>query len=36
MSAALIAETAVWAKEQGKSFYEMLIDIYVEFGLYKE
>jgi len=36
MSAALIAETAVWAKEQGKSFYEMLIDIYVEFGMYKE
>lgn len=36
MSAALIAETAVWAKDQGKSFYEMLIDIYVEFGFYKE
>ncbi|MCF6366276.1 MAG: phospho-sugar mutase [Bacteroidales bacterium] len=36
MSAALIAEAAVWAKNQGKSFYEMLVDIYVEFGLYKE
>lgn len=36
MSAALIAEAAVWAKEKGKSFYELLIDIYVEFGLYKE
>ncbi len=36
MSAALISEAAVWAKEQGKSFYEMLIDIYIEFGLYKE
>ncbi len=36
MSAALIAEAAVWAKEQGKSFYEQLIDIYVEFGMYKE
>ncbi len=36
MSAALIAETAVWAKEQGKSLYELLIDIYTEFGFYKE
>ncbi len=36
MSAALIAEAAVWAKDQGKTFYEMLIDIYVEFGMYKE
>jgi phosphoglucomutase len=36
MSAALIAEAAVWARENGKSFYELLIDIYVEFGLYKE
>jgi len=36
MSSALIAETAAWAKENGKSFYEMLIDIYTEFGYYKE
>ncbi|NOZ34882.1 MAG: phospho-sugar mutase [Chlorobi bacterium] len=36
MSSALIAETAVWAKEQGKSMYELLIDIYTEFGFYKE
>ncbi len=36
MSCALIAEAAAWAKEQGKSIYELLIDIYVEFGLYKE
>jgi phosphoglucomutase len=36
MSACLIAETAAWAKEQGKSFYEMLIDLYIEFGYYKE
>jgi len=36
MSAALIAEAAVWARENGKSFYELLIDIYIEFGLYKE
>ncbi len=36
MASALIAETAVWAKEQGKSMYELLIDIYVKFGFYKE
>ena len=33
---ALIAETAAWAASHGKSLYEMLIDIYLEFGLYKE
>ena len=36
MSCALIAETAAWAKEQDKSLYELLIDIYLEFGLYRE
>jgi len=36
ISCALIAETAAWAKEQGKSLYELLIDIYLEFGLYRE
>ncbi len=36
MSCALIAEATAWAKEQGKSLYELLIDIYVEFGFYKE
>jgi len=36
MSAALIAETAAWAKDNGKTFYELLIDIYEEFGFYKE
>jgi len=33
---ALIAETAAWAADQGKSLYQILIDIYMEFGLYKE
>lgn len=33
---ALVAETAAWAKDQGKSLYEMLIDIYKEFGFYLE
>ncbi len=36
MSCALIAETAAWAKDQGKSFFDILIDIYLEFGFYKE
>ncbi len=35
-SAALIAETAAWAKENGKSMFELLVDIYMEFGFYKE
>ena len=36
MSCALIAETAAWAKDQGKSFFDVLMDIYLEFGFYKE
>jgi phosphoglucomutase len=36
ISCALIAETAAWAKDQGKSMFEMLLEIYVEFGFYKE
>lgn len=36
ISCALIAETAAWAKDQGKTLYELLIDIYLEFGFYKE
>lgn len=36
MSAALIAEAAAWAKDRGMTFYEQLIDIYTEFGVYNE
>lgn len=36
MSCALIAETAAMAKENGKTLYQELIDIYAEFGFYKE
>ncbi len=36
MASALIAEATAWAKENGKSFFELLIDIYIEFGFYKE
>ena len=33
---AFIAEAAAWAADQGKTLYEMLIDIYVEYGFYYE
>jgi phosphoglucomutase len=36
MSCALIAETAAWAKDQGKSMFEMLLEIYREYSFYKE
>lgn len=35
-SCALIAETAAWASEHGKSLWELLLDIYTEYGLYRE
>jgi phosphoglucomutase len=35
-SCALAAEVAAWAKSNGMSLYELLIDIYVKFGFYKE
>jgi phosphoglucomutase len=35
-SCALVAEAAAWAKSEGMSLYELLIDIYVKFGFYKE
>lgn len=36
ISCVLIAETAAWAKDQGTTLYEMLLDIYVQYGFYKE
>lgn len=36
ISCVMLAETAVWASDQGKSMFELLKDIYVEFGFYKE
>ncbi|MDD4057298.1 MAG: phospho-sugar mutase, partial [Bacteroidales bacterium] len=36
ISALLVAEAAAWAAEMGISLYELLIDIYVKFGFYKE
>ena len=35
-SCCFIAETAVWATEQGKTLYELLADIYVEYDFYLE
>ena len=32
----MVAEAAVWARERSMTLYELLIDIYREFGLYKE
>lgn len=36
LSCALIAEMTAWAKDNGKTLYNLLIDVYLEFGLYKE
>jgi phosphoglucomutase len=36
ISCCIIAEIAAWAKQQQKSLYDVLTDIYVEFGCYKE
>ncbi|MGB0175832.1 MAG: phospho-sugar mutase [Owenweeksia sp.] len=35
-SGVMLAEAAAWAKSRGSSFYEMLIDIYLQFGFYLE
>jgi len=35
-SCAMIAEAAAWAANQRKSVFDVLIDIYLEFGFYKE
>ncbi len=32
----MIAEIAAWARENGKTFFDVLVDIYREFGFYKE
>ncbi len=36
ISCAIIAETMAWARENGKTLFEMLIEIYVKYGFYKE
>ena len=32
----MIAEIAAWAASQGKTFFDVLVDLYKEFGFYKE
>ncbi|MCK9208250.1 MAG: phospho-sugar mutase [Salinivirgaceae bacterium] len=36
MSCMLIAEAAAWAADQGKSIFDVLADIYMKYGFYKE
>ena len=36
LPAHLVAETAAWAKSKGMSLYDLLIDISIQFGFYKE
>jgi phosphoglucomutase len=35
-SCALVAEAAAWAKDNGMTLYDLLLDIYVRYGLYRE
>jgi phosphoglucomutase len=35
-SCALVAEAALWAESRGKSLFQLLVDIYLEHGLYRE
>jgi phosphoglucomutase len=32
----MIAEIAAWARDNGKTFFDILVDIYKEYGFYKE
>lgn len=36
ISCAMVAECTAWAAEQGKTLYQLLQDIYAEFGYYRE
>ena len=36
MSCAFFAEIAAWAKDQGKTMFDILLDIYVKYSFYKE
>ena len=36
ISCCMIAETAAWAAAKGKTLFQLLIDIYTQFGFYKE
>jgi len=36
ISAAMLVEVAAWAKQNGKSFFEILLDVYQSIGFYRE
>ena len=36
ISCAMVAECAAWAADQGKTLYQLLQEIYAEFGYYRE
>ena len=36
IASCIIAEMAAWAAENNKTFYDILIDLYTEYGFYKE
>jgi phosphoglucomutase len=36
IACSLIAEAAAWAKDNGMTLFDLLLDIYLEFGYYKE
>ena len=36
ITCAMVAECAAWCAEQGKTLYQLLQDIYAEYGMYKE
>ena len=36
ISCAMIAETAAWAADKGVGLFDLLLDMYTEYGLYKE
>ncbi|OUT98941.1 MAG: phosphoglucomutase [Flammeovirgaceae bacterium TMED32] len=36
MSCAMVAELTAWAKEQNKTLFDLLLDIWIKFGLYHE
>ena len=36
LACAMFAEIVAWAKEQGKSVYQLLIELYTKYGLYHE
>jgi phosphoglucomutase len=36
MACSLIAEAATWAKENGKTMYQLLLDVYTQFGFFQQ